>query len=145
MSDAAVRDAALQFFYSGFYQMLRRYRRDAAIGWAVVAAGVTGILFGWDFTKPPGLFHLGLCLGAIVAGLAVIQGTIAALTAYVRVPFPVPPAGEEPEPWRAAVNELLGLMKDVDDGGWREALTALDALRQVGERFDLPPLEQGPR
>ncbi len=144
MSDPAVRDAALQFYYSGFYQALRRYRRAAVIGWAVVAAGSVGILLGWDFAKPPGLYHLGLCLGAIAAGLVLIQGNIAALSLYVRIPFPLPPAGEEEEPWQGAAEELRGLMKDVDDGGWQEAFAALDRLERMGDRYGLPPLEHGP-
>ncbi len=144
MSDVAVRDAALEFFYSGFYRALRRYRRAAVTGWAIVAAGFVGILLGWDFAKPPGLYQLGLCLGAIAAGLVLIQGNIEALSSYVRIPFPVPPAGEEAEALQGAVDELRGLMKDVDDGGWQEAFAALDRLRLMGERYGFPPLEHGP-
>lgn len=144
MSDTAVRDAALQFYYYGFYQALRRYRRAAVIGWAIVAAGFLGVLLGWDFAKPPGLYHLGLCLGAIAAGLTLIQGTIAALSLYVRIPFPLPPVGEEAEAWQGAVDELRSLMKDVDDGGWQEAFAALHRLERMAERYDLPPLQPGP-
>ncbi len=91
MSDVAVRDAALEFFYSGFYRALRRYRRAAVTGWAIVAAGFVGILLGWDFAKPPGLYQLGLCLGAIAAGLVLIQGNIEALSSYVRIPLSCAP------------------------------------------------------
>jgi hypothetical protein len=143
MSDAAVRDAALQFFYSGFFQALRRYRRAAVAGWTIVAAGSVGVVLGWDFAEPPGLYHLGLCLGAIVAGLALIQGNIAALSSYVRIPFPLPTAREDAEPWQGAVDELRALMKDVDDGGWQEAFAALNRISRMGERYGLPPLEHG--
>jgi hypothetical protein len=143
MSDAAARGAALQFYYFGFYEALRRYRRAALIGWAIISAGFVGILLGWDFAAPPGLYHLSLCLGAIGAALALIPGNIASLSLYVRIPFPVHPAGGEAEPWQGAVDELQGLMKVVEDGGWQEAFDVLNRLERMGERYDLPPLEHG--
>lgn len=129
-------EAVLEFYYYGFYSALKRFRSVVAVGWLITGAGAGAFVVRWRIAHFPGWFDLVVSLGCIVAGIAVVQTAVAALTAYVRVQFPRPesPAAEQDE----IVTRLSDLMKDVEDGGWREAREAIHSLRELGNSYGLP-------
>jgi hypothetical protein len=43
-----------------------------------------------------------------------------------------------------AVEEILPLLKEVDEGGWQEAFRAMVSLRDIGSRYGLPPPDDFP-
>jgi hypothetical protein len=129
-------ERVLEFYYYGFYSALKRFRGVVAVGWFVTCAGAGAFVVRFEAVRSAGLFDIIVCLGCVVAGIAVVQTAVAALTAYVRVPFPVPEpsTGEQEE----IVGRLRDLMKNVEDGGWREAREAIHAVRELGVRYGLP-------
>jgi hypothetical protein len=129
-------EAALEFYYYGFYAALKRFRSVAGAGCLVTGAGAGAFMVRWQLARFPGWLDIVVCLGCVVAGIAVVQTAVAALTAYVRVPFPLPvtPAGEQEE----IFGRLRELMQDVEDGGWREAREAIRRVRELGEQHGLP-------
>ena len=134
MTDA--HQGLLGYYYFGFHSALIRYRALTMLGWAVTALGAVGLLFAWHDGSD--LFAFALAVGAAVAGIALVQGSVAALDQYVRVPFPVP--GEFQGEIAGGIAECARLMEEIDRGGWQEALAALRALGLMHERFSFPPL-----
>jgi hypothetical protein len=129
-------EAALDFYYYGFYAALKRFRTVAGVGWLVTGAGAGAFVVRWQVAHFPGWFDIVVCCGCIVAGITVVQTAVAALTAYVRVPFPLPAPTEGPE--GDVIVRLKGLMMEVGDGGWREAGEAIRRVRELGEGSGLP-------
>jgi hypothetical protein len=134
MTDA--HEGLLAYYYFGFHSALTRYRALTILGWAVTALGAAGLLVAWH--DGSGLFTFAVDLAAAVAGVALVQGSVAALDQYVRVPFPVPEefTGEIAH----GIAECARLMEEIDRGGWQEALAALRALGTMHTRFAFPPL-----
>lgn len=126
-------DPALEFFYHGFHATLRRFCRMTIAGWVVAAGGFAGLLFCWRNASPHGLFDIALCCTVFLAGLLVVQQNVAALSAYARVPFPIP--DNDPRLLR-----LRAIMREVDEGGWRDACTARRDLERLHEAEGYPPL-----
>lgn len=131
-----VHDNELQFFYFGFYTQLRRFRARTIAGWCVTILGGIEIPFGWGTGSP---LDVVLPLSTIAAGIALVSVSISSLESYVTVPFPDLPAGDHPGAQSGACAILRGIMRDVDEGGWREAYAALHQVREAGVRFGLPP------
>lgn len=131
----------LQFYYFGFYRVLKNFRFMTILGWTIVLAGVAGIPLGWDFGRWHGLIDLVLCMCAIAAGLAVVQQSVFSLDSYVRVPFQQETHGDGREQPSAVVSEIALLMKEVEEGGWQEAYVAIRTLRQLGTAYNLPRLD----
>ena len=145
MPDVPARDPALEFYYFGFYRTLRRFRITTVSGWCVAAAGVAAIALRWEPVWSGDLAGGLLCALLIAAGILLVQQGVSELSWYTRVPFPLPPGGDDGgEGIRDAVPELSDIMKSVEAGGWQDALQAIAALREVGERYQLPQPDGSP-
>jgi hypothetical protein len=116
-----------QFYIQGFRLVLKRFLRQTAIGWAVTTIGALCLLIFWRSPLPHGGFDLLLAMGAVVAGLAVVQTNLAALQSYVTVPFPDVPGRIPP----AEMLQLRGWMQEVAGGGWRDAYAVLQRLEKI--------------
>lgn len=133
-------DDELQYFYFGFYRILKRYRSTSLLGWTIVLAGCLSIPFGWNLGRTTGFIDVILTLLTILAGLALVWQNISALDEYIRVPFhssfdSISTKRNE------IITDIRTLMKEVDDGGWREAYEALSRLSVLQAKYDLPKLE----
>jgi hypothetical protein len=138
MPDAPVRETALQFFYVGFHHALRRFRMTVVAGWCIAGAGIAALVFRWGPLWEGDLAGAIFCALLIFAGILLVQQGVTELSNYVRIPFPHPPDTEEDRDICTAVAELSVVMRDVEEGGWQDALQALAALRAIGERYGLP-------
>jgi hypothetical protein len=136
MNEPRVEHDALEFYYYGFYAALRRFRAFAVVGWLVALLGFAAFFFAWDLVRPWGWFSLLLCCANVVSGIAVVQIAVGALDAYVRIPCSYD--GSRENGAAGVVEELRSIMKEVEEGGWREAQVAIRGLLLVGERFGLP-------
>lgn len=132
-------DTELQYFYFGFYRILKRYRAVSLTGWVIAFAGCGSAPFGWNLGRTTGFIEVVLTILTITAGLVVVWQNISALEEYLRVPFPV--SVEITEQDAAIVNEIRSLMKEVDDGGWQEAYAAIGKLKEIQVKHALPKLE----
>ncbi len=126
-------DDELKYFYFGFERVLRRYRSTSLLGWSIVLVGCLSIPLGWNLGRATGAIDVLLTVLTILAGLSLIWQNISALQEYVRISFPR--STDEPEPVRM---ELQGIMKEVDDGGWQEAYTAIEKLNEIQIKYALP-------
>lgn len=133
-------DNELEFFCVGFYRMLRQHRTKTIIGWCIAAVGIASIPLGWRFGTPHGIIDIALAMATVVAGLAVVQQSVSALDAYVRIPFPVALDDQAGTGLAQPLKELLEVMHDVEKGGWQEAYKAIAAIREIASRWGLPPL-----
>jgi hypothetical protein len=145
MPDMPVRDPALEYFYFGFYRALRRFRAATLLGWCVAGAGIAALALRWDPVWSGDLVGGILCGLLIVAGISLVQQSVTELSYYAQIPFPHPPATDGDEGISLAVAELAGIMEDVEEGGWQDAIRALTALRAVGEQHGLPEPDGTPR
>ncbi|HTY59091.1 MAG TPA: hypothetical protein VMF59_09745 [Bacteroidota bacterium] len=134
MTDA--HQGLLAYYYFGFHSALIRYRALTMLGWAVTAVGAAGLLIAWH--DGSGLLAFAVDCAAVVAGIALVQGSVAALDQYVRIGFPVPE--EFQGEMAGGIAECARLMEEIDRGGWQEALAALRALRGMRGRYPFPPL-----
>ena len=133
-------EAELGFYYFGFYAFLRRYRVMTILGWTIVFLGLASIPLSWRLGTPHGLVDTLLSLGTMVAGLAVVQQSVASLAAYLHVPFSERPGPGTTTPPHPAVQHIEEMMRDIDEGGWQEAYAAVRKLEQMHDSFGLPPL-----
>lgn len=131
----------LEFYYHGLYRALRRFRIMTILGWTVVALGIASIPMGWRSGQIHGLLDLALSGSTVLAGLALVQQSVAFLAAYLRVPFPAATDGDGSDQPSGVVHEIRELMKDLDEGGWQEAYSAIGKLKEMQSRYSLPPLE----
>lgn len=133
-------DPRLQFYYFGLYSVLQRYRRCAIVGWIVVAAGIGGLLLGWNLGQMHSLFDIGLALLTIVAGVLLVHFGIVTLSAYTSLRLPGAGPNGFSETYERAIEEIKSLMEDIDRGGWQEAFAAIHQLTAMSQRYGLPPL-----
>jgi hypothetical protein len=145
MPELPVRDPALEYFYFGFYRALRRFREATVAGWCIAGAGVALFALRWEPVWSGDLAGGLLCALLIVAGILLVQQSVAGLTCYAHIPFPLPSAVDDDEGSSRAVAELAGVVKDVEEGGWQDAMHALAVLRSIGERYGLPEPDGTPR
>jgi len=82
-----------------------------------------------------------LTLLTILAGLTVVWQNISALDEYIQVPFPLSTQAEMNEQQTAVLSEIRSLMKEIDDGGWQEAYSAIGKLKEMQTKFGLPELK----
>jgi hypothetical protein len=136
-----LQDPFLHFSYFGLFSALRRYRTVAFLGWGIVAVAAGALFLLRHLSGSVGLAAIGVAVLAAVAGVALVQVSVAALGAYVRIPFPEPPEQSGAELPGEAVRELKETIRTVEAGGWQEAFAALEGLRAIGARYGLPPLE----
>lgn len=129
-------DAELRYYYHGFAEQLRRTRVLVLLGWSAVALSAAAVYLGWQWGRLHGLLDTLLAALAAAAGLGLVSQGVAALTAYVAVPYERPDDGTPPPP---ALTEIVELMRGVDRGGWREAASAVASLEEIAERHGLPP------
>jgi len=129
-------DNELQYFHSGFYRILRRYRYTSILGWIIVLCGCISIPFGWNLGRSSGVVEVLLTALTVFAGLSLVWQNISALQEYIRISFPLTSSGE-PEPARQEIHQI---MKDVDDGGWQEAFQAITKLKEIQRKYALPAL-----
>jgi hypothetical protein len=141
MNNASPNHEELEFYYHGLYRALRRYRIMTIFGWIVVAVGIASIPMGWRSGQTHGLLDLALSGSTVLAGLALVQQSVAFLSAYLQVPFPTAAGGEVSDELSEVVREIRQLMKDLDEGGWQEAYAAIGKLKEMQSRYGLPPLE----
>lgn len=127
--------ADLEFYYFGFYRILKRYRFTSLLGWAIVFLACLSIPLGWNTGRATDLIVITLTLLTVFAGLAVVWQNISALENYLRIPFPH--TNDE-----AFVGEIRELMKDVDSGGWQEAYEAIGRIKELQIKHSLPSLER---
>jgi hypothetical protein len=145
MPDMPVRDPALEYFYFGFYRALRRFRAATVAGWCVAGAGFAALALRWEPVWSGDLTGGILCGLLIVAGISLVQQGVTELSYYVQIPFPHPPATDGAEGNSRAVAELAGVMEDVEEGGWQDAVRALTSLRAFGEQYGLAEPDGTPR
>lgn len=141
MTAPAPTDAELQFYYFGFYRILKRYRSMTLIGWFVVLAGCVSVPLGWSAGRTCELIDLALSGFAIFAGLALVWQSVASLDAYVSIPYPSGRPGNGDGEIPVVRGEIMEIMQDVTAGGWQEAYAGLSRLKEIGGRHGLPPLE----
>ena len=134
-------ESELQYYYHGFYRVLKRYRATSILGWLIVFAGVVSVPFGWKLGRTTGFIEVVLTLLTILAGLTVVWQNISALDEYIHVPFPLSTQAEMNEQQTAVLSEIRNLMKEVDDGGWQEAYAAIGKLKEMQTKFGLPELK----
>lgn len=163
-------EAELRYYYFGLHSVLRRYRTMTILGWIIAALGLATVPLSWRLGTPHGLMDTLLTAGTVVAGLAVVQQSVAALSSYLHVPFgdrPGHPAlqNEPPRPSLGTVSEsrtprpdgvgtggaadrhpailqIEELMRDVDEGGWQEAYAAIEKLEKMQDSYGLPQLKR---
>ena len=155
-----VSEKFLGYYYFGFHSALARYRVLTVEGWIVTAIGAAGLFVSWR--ESGDLMTIAVALSAplsetrsknraaealarttsrssaVVAGVSIVQQSVASLDQYVRIPFPDP--GSCPEEIAGGIGECARLMGEIDKGGWQEASAALGALGRMKERFSFPPL-----
>lgn len=131
----------LQRYYVGLHRVLKNFRFMTILGWTIVLVGVAGIPLGWEFGRWHGLIDLMLCCGTIIAGLALVQQSVVSLDAYIKLPFWSSSHENGAATDSAAADEIKQLLKDVDEGGWQDAYSAIRKLRDIGAAHGLPPLE----
>jgi hypothetical protein len=131
-------EGELGFYYFGLYTVLRRYRVMTVLGWTIVFLGLASLPLSWQFGTPHGLIDTLLSLGTVVAGLAVVQQSVASLSSYLHVPFSSRPGAASVSP--PAIQYIEEMMQDIDAGGWQEAYAAIAKLERMHETYDLPPL-----
>ena len=131
-----VSEKFLGYYYFGFHSALARYRVLTVEGWIVTAIGAAGLFVSWR--ESGDLMTIAVALSAVVAGVSIVQQSVASLDQYVRIPFPDP--GSCPEEIAGGIGECARLMEEIDRGGWQEASAALGALGRMKERFSFPPL-----
>jgi hypothetical protein len=131
-----VSEKFLGYYYFGFHSALARYRVLTVEGWIVTAIGAAGLFVSWR--ESGDLMTIAVALSAVVAGVSIVQQSVASLDQYVRIPFPDP--GSCPEEIAGGIGECARLMGEIDRGGWQEASAALGALGRMKERFSFPPL-----
>jgi ABC-type multidrug transport system fused ATPase/permease subunit len=134
-------DAELQYYYFGFYRILKRYRSTSILGWAIVFVACLSVPFGWNLGRATGFVEVVLTILTILAGLAVVWQNISALEEYIRVPYPSTVNGEA-NTSAELIAEIKNLMKEVDDGGWQEAYTAIGKVESLRVKYSLPELKQ---
>jgi hypothetical protein len=137
MSDSHDEDEELQFYYYGLFRALKRYRFATVLGWLIVVIGCASVPVGCNLVGTLSLIDLALSCSTLLSGLALVQQGISSLEAYITVPFPAGDAQREPRVW---VHELIQLMKDVDDGGWQEAMAAIRRMKDMAATHGLPAL-----
>jgi hypothetical protein len=142
MSTPPPNDRELGFYYFGLYRVLIRYRRMTILGWCVVALGIASIPLGWESGQRHGIIDLGLSFAAIVAGLALVQQSVASLSSYISVQFPSSILEDGTVSEHEAISEVVQLMKDIDEGGWQEAYAAIGKLKEMETTYSLPPLNR---
>ena len=76
-SRPAPSDPEIAYYYTGFLRVLRRYRLMIMLGWIIVFAGFTSLFLGWTLGLPHGLIDLSLSVLLILAGILVVQQSIA--------------------------------------------------------------------
>lgn len=134
-------EAELQFYYFGLHKALKRYRFSTILGWLIVLVGIASVPLGWEFGRPHGAVDIALSAFTVVAGLVIVQQSIASLSSYLTIPFQPPtvedPSQETPSP----VKEIVDLMKDVEEGGWQEAYGAIRKLEEMETSHGLPALD----
>ena len=119
-----VSEKFLGYYYFGFHSALARYRVLTLEGWIVTAIGAAGLFVSWR--ESGDLMTIAVALSAVVAGVSIVQQSVASLDQYVRIPFPDP--GSCPEEIAGGIGECARLMGEIDKGGWQEASAALGAL-----------------
>ena len=161
-------EADLRYYYFGLYTVLRRYRAMTVLGWIIVLLGLGSIPLGWRLGTPHGMVDTLLSIATMVAGLAVVQQSVTALSSYLHVPFhdrpsrpasqdeppvaPSAPRGSSTESGRRpdsvgtggasdrhpAILYIEELMRDIDNGGWQDAYEAIEKLEKMPDTYGLP-------
>lgn len=140
MSTAALSNIEIQFYYTGLYKVLKRYRFATVLGWCMVAAGFAGFLVGWNVSGNAGLSTFLLPAITIAGGLTLVHQSVTFLESYTRISVPAT-EGEERE--ASAIRlEFQQLLRDIDNGGWQDAYAAIGRLKEMETRYGLPPLDR---
>jgi len=137
-NDSIPTDAELRFYYFGLYAVLRRHRAMTILGWVIVLLGLATVPLSWRLGTPHGLVDTLLSAGTVIAGLAVVHQSVAALGSYLHVPFSERPGSTADLP--PAILYIEELMRDIDEGGWQDAYAAIGKLELMQDSHSLPPL-----
>jgi len=128
-SRPALSDPEIEYYYTGFLRVLRRYRLMIMLGWIIVFAGFGSLFLGWTLGLPHGLIDLSLSVLLILAGILVVQQSIAALQEYVSVAFR--PGQHD------ALAEIHSIMEEIRRGGWREATGGIRKVEDIAAKHEL--------
>lgn len=129
MTQSSAADAALAYYYDGFFRALRHHRAGTIAGWIIAAIGCAGVFSSCRAGGEP--FSTGVSLCAAAAGIALVYQSIVRLDAYVAIPFPPPDPAIVPAAVLPLLTSCEELMREVEHGGWHEAYAALGALRTL--------------
>jgi hypothetical protein len=125
---------AIEFYIHGFRRALLRYRTFVLIGWGITILGSAGLLGSCGGMDRGDLLIVGIPIVTMFAGILTVHQSITALQSYVTTPFPLPDADELEEPLLTRIVACDGLMREVAQGGWREAFEAIGALEALETR-----------
>jgi hypothetical protein len=134
-----------QFYVTGLYRVLIRFRRITILGWVIVLAGFAGIILGWNVPHSHGFVDTMLGACTILAGLALVYHSVLSLEEYVSVPFVQARRANGGHDLHPALQRLLPLLAEIHEGGWQEAYAAIGTLKQIDREFDMGVLSRKPK
>lgn len=101
----------------------------SVVGWFIVAVGFVALILAWGLDLPHGFIDMVLALLAMLAGILVVQQSVAALQEYVSVPFSHRQPAAEP------VLAILAIMDEIRRGGWREATAGIGKVEAIAGQY----------
>jgi hypothetical protein len=128
MSPVITEHQLTEFFIHGFRRALLRHRTFVVAGWAITALGALGFLGSFPGMERGDLLVVVIPLVTMAAGILIVHLSIVALESYVTTPFPMPDPGEIEEPLGQILPACRDIMKEVAEGGWKEAFDAIRTL-----------------
>jgi hypothetical protein len=123
------------FYIHGFLAALRSYRRTTIIGWTVAAAGALSVPVGWSMPSTHGTLDLALSCLTVIAGVVLVTQSLSMLERYVTTPFGADEKIGNPEVSPDAIF-LIGIMHDVENGGWEDAIAAIRKVEDFAGKDD---------
>ena len=125
-------------YIRSFSASLRRFRTTTIFGWLITTAGFISLAMGWRAESFHEILDLALSCLAMVAGVTVVHVSVQALEGYVQVAMRALQGEPVNHTGTGQSAELLTLMREVRDGGWQEAFTALRKVRTFGGEAEPP-------
>ena len=121
----------MRLYCAGLLTVLKRYRFNTLLGWGVVLLGCLSVPLGWRYSGTHSLLEFGLSGCTVVAGLALVQQSIASLSSFLQIPLhsmsPENPLPDAPP----VAEELRQLLHEIEEGGWQEAYAAIEKLEEI--------------
>ena len=127
--------AETRFACAELIMALKRYRFNTLLGWTIALVGCLSVPFGWRYAGTHGLLDLCLSGGTVLAGLALVQQSVATLSAYLRISFRLPQDEKALPEESPVVTEIRQIINQIEEGGWQEAYTAINTLEETMTRL----------